>query len=143
MHFQFVVAPPTPSLTPPAVQTPVEPTQDLLRQLLEVQKEQVALLKAGLEANNNVARWQAFLARWDHEFPDLAHACEATLPLIERALLRLIEEMAHRLQDEEAAGLDLDYALGDFLDRYAMRISQLGTVLHLMGPLAEAGKKEE
>jgi hypothetical protein len=33
--------------------------------------------------------------------------------------------------------------LQDFLDRYGMRLAQLGTILNLVGPLAEAGNQSE
>ena len=36
-------------------------------------------------------------------------------------------------------GLDTDFALQDFLDRYGMRLGQLGTIINLVAPLAEAG----
>ena len=143
MHFQFVVAPPTPALTPPSLPAAHDSTTDLLRQLLEVQREQVGLLRSSLEAQHSGTRWHAFLARWEDEFPHLPTACRDVLPTIERAFLRLIEELSHNLRDEDSDGLESDFSVSEFLDRYAMRISQMGTILNLLGPLAEAARTEE
>ncbi|HMF12495.1 MAG TPA: hypothetical protein VKE94_09325, partial [Gemmataceae bacterium] len=68
MHFQFEVTPTTPI---PPVQPPASVAEgvDLLRQMLEVQKEQLKQLRA---AQDMGGRWRAFLNRWQEEFPDLA-----------------------------------------------------------------------
>lgn len=141
MHFQFIVAPPTPALTPPAppaTETPAE----LLRQLLEVQREQLGVLRAAVaQGEGNAARWQAFAARWREEFPDLGPALRAVLPSLERAYVRLLDEMAHHLKDEAANGLDDDFSLGEFLDRYAMRAGQIGAVLNVVGQMADASRE--
>jgi len=61
---------------------------------------------------------------------------------LERTYGRLIAEMADRLNDDDD-GLDNDFALQEFLDRYGMRLAQLGTILNLVAPLAEAGPSGE
>ncbi len=143
MHFQFVVAPPTPALTPPAMPAPSDAVAELLRQILETQREQIGLLRASIEAQNHTVRWQHFLARWQAEFSHLPEVCKAALPQVERALLRLIDELSRGLLEEELGGLENDFHLSEFLDRYAIRISQMGTILNLLGPLADSARKEE
>ena len=48
--------------------------------------------------------------------------------------------MTRRLTDEDAEGIDDEFSLGEFLDRYGMRLAQLGNVLNVLGPLADAAR---
>lgn len=120
---------------PPATGSEVA---DLLRQLLEVQREHLALQRAQQAAQDTQSRWRAFVARWEQEFPSLAADCRQVLPILERAYLSLIQEMIERVKTEEALDFDNEFVLGDFLDRYGVRLSQLGSILGQIGPLAEA-----
>jgi hypothetical protein len=126
---------------PPASPPPVSETVDLLRQILEVQREQLAYQRAAAAAHDMTARWRAFLSRWQNEFPGLSDGCRRALPLLERCYGQLISDLTDRLTDEDA--LDNDFALQEFLDRYGMRLAQLGTILNLVAPLAEAGSQGE
>jgi hypothetical protein len=114
---------------------------DLLRQILEVQREQLAYQRAAAAAHDMTARWRAYLARWQNEFPGLSEDCRRAMPLLERCYGQLIADLTARLTDED--GLDNDFALQEFLDRYGMRLAQLGTILNLVAPLAEAGPQNE
>ena len=142
-YFQIDVssaALPASAEAPPAL--PSSEAVDLLRQLLDVQREQLVLQRAAAAAHDNTARWKAFLARWQQEFPDLGEGCRKALPLLERTYGRLITELTARLGDEDDA-LENDFGLQEFLDRYGMRLAQLGTILNLVAPLAEAGSQNE
>lgn len=142
MHFQFIVAPPTPSLTPPAPPT-TENAPELLRQLLEVQREQLGLMQAtAAQSEGNAARWRAFFARWQDEFPNVAPSLREVLPAVERAYLRLMDEMIRHLKDEDSGGIDDEFSLGEFLDRYAIRASQIGTILNMLGQMADSVREE-
>jgi len=112
----------------------------LLRELIEVQREQLAYLRAAHEAQNTTARWQAFFTRWADEFPGVGDGCQKAFPLIERAFLRLLDDVTRRLTEEDAEGIDDEFSLGEFLDRYGMRLAQLGNVLNILGPLADAAR---
>jgi hypothetical protein len=142
MHFQFVMT----SFVPPEnipVAEPVSETTELLRQILEVQREQLAQLRASAAAHDNNSRWKAFLARWQSDFPDLSDSCKHALPILERAYGGLIAELADHLKQNGSGALDNEFALGEFLDRYGMRLGQLGTVLSLVAFLAEAATSGE
>lgn len=137
MHFQFVVSP-NPAT---AMQKPTNSgseTTELLRQILEVQREQLALQKTAAQAHDMGSRWRAYLSRWQREFPELPEACRYALPILEKAYGALIADLAEHLKQHGSDALDSDFALGDFLDRYGMRLSQLGTILSLVAFLAEA-----
>ena len=140
MHFQYVVAPPTATLPVPPPSPAVDVQAGLLRELVDVQKEQLAYLRAAHEAQHTSARWQAFLTRWAEEFPTVGDGCVRAFPVIERAFLRLLEEMSSKLTDEDADDMEDEFALGEFLDRYGMRLSQLGNILNVLGPLADAAR---
>jgi len=138
MQFQIVVSP-NPAK---AMSTPTEPgsetTTELLRQLLEVQREQLALQKKAAEAHDHSTRWRSYLSRWQQEFPELPDACRFALPILEKSYGALIAELADHLKENGNDALDNEFVLGDFLDRYGMRLSQLGTILSLVAFLAEA-----
>ena len=132
--------PPAPQGSPPSF--PAEAV-DLLRQLLDVQREQLNQLRASAAAHDNGARWRAFLNRWHEEFPDLSDTCRKALPVLEQTYGKLISEMTEHLSGDGSDALDNDFALQDFLDRYGMRLGQLGTILNLVAPLAEAAAQGE
>jgi hypothetical protein len=143
MHFQFDVTPVTPLPTTEPPPATVAEGVDLLRQILSVQKEQLEALRASAAAHDMGGRWKAFLSRWHEEFPDLAIACRKALPAIERAYGKLMTDLTETVCQDGDDALETDFALQEFLDRYGMRLAQLGTILNLVGPLAEAGSQGE
>jgi hypothetical protein len=123
----------------PAVNSPppANDVADLMRQMIELQKEQLAALRGLLAYQDSVSRWRAFLNRWQIEFPTIGQTCKEVLPQVERAYLILLKELTDKLQEEQDT-LEEDFALSEFLDRYGMRLSQLGTVMSHVAPLADA-----
>jgi hypothetical protein len=143
MSFQYVVSPQiTSNVTPPPSASASE-TTELLRQLLEVQKEQLNLQRAAAQAHDMGSRWKAYLAKWQKEFPELPEACRFALPILEKSYGALITDLADHLKQNGPDALDNDFAMGDFLDRYGMRLSQLGTILSLVAFLAEAASQSQ
>jgi hypothetical protein len=141
MHFQFDMS----ALAFPTVASAsaaAEP-QEILRQMLEVQKEQLGFLRAILGAHDGVARWRAFVERWRGDFPDLARACRQVLPILERSYGKLITELTENLNQDGSEALENEFALQEFLDRYGIRLTQLGTILNLVAPFAEVGSQSE
>jgi hypothetical protein len=116
---------------------------ELLRQILEVQREQLAQMRVNSVTHDLSARWRAFLARWQQDFPGLSEACRQALPVLERTYGKLISELTEHLNQADGDVLDNDFSLQEFLDRYGMRLAQLGSILNLVGPLAEAGSQGE
>lgn len=138
MLFQFDVSGPGPMPHPPATPQGVPADAvELLRQILEVQKEHLALTRAIAIANDGGTRWRNFLSRWKDDYPDMATACKHVLPMIERAYLATLHDLTERLTDDPD-GIDNEFALGEFLDRYGMKLGQLGQIINQMMPLAEA-----
>jgi hypothetical protein len=116
---------------------------DLLRQMLEMQREQLAQLKHMVAAQDSMARWRALMARWREEFPGLPDGCKQALPILEKAYGSMVAALVEELEDQGSDALDSEFTLQDFLDRYGMRLGQLGNILNLVGPLAEAGSQNE
>ena len=144
MNFQIDVSSALPSTPPepPAAPAAAPEVVDLLRQILEVQREQLAYQRAAAAAHDMTARWRAFLSRWQEELPDLADSCRRAVPHLERCYGQLLRELTERLTEEEQS-LDNDFALQEFLDRFGMRLAQLGTILNLVAPLAEAANTSQ
>lgn len=144
MNFQIDVssALTTPPAEPPATPPAGTETVELLRQILEVQREQLTYQKAAAAAHDMTARWRSFLSRWQNEFPDLSEGCRKAMPALERCYGQLIRDLTERISDDDSS-LDNDFALQEFLDRFGMRLAQLGTILNLVAPLAEAGAQGE
>ena len=141
MNASILVTSPAVMLPPSTAGQPASTeVADLLRQLIDVQKDQLAFHKAQAAAADG--RWRAFLARWQDEYPDVGQSCRQILPTVERAYLALITDLTDRLKDGDADGLDTEFALAEFLDRYGMRLGQLGTILSQVGPLADAAPPE-
>ena len=113
-------------------------TADLLRQLLDVQREQVNLLRAQVAAQDGLAKWRAFLSRWDGEFPNIGGACKEILPALERAYLNMIRELTDRVRAGDRDDLDDEFVMGEFLDRYGIRLGQLGNIISQLSPIADA-----
>ena len=144
MNFQIDVSSTMPAVPaePPLAPSPNAETVDLLKQLLEVQKEQLSYQRAAAAAHDMGARWRAYLARWQQDFPGLGDACKKAMPSLERSFGQLVTELTHCVNDDDDA-IDNDFALQEFLDRYGMRLAQLGNILNMVAPLAEAASQNE
>jgi hypothetical protein len=157
MQFQFsTAAPSTPPLAVP--QQPIDATE-LLRQMLELQRESTAqerdtlaqMLTVQQEHLNHVravaqdaqARWKNLLTRWQTQYPDFTNQCKLAYPLLEKAYVGLLVGMVDELAQQGDDALDSDFSVQEFLDRYGMRIGQLSHLLSVLGPLAEAAGQAE
>jgi hypothetical protein len=142
MIFQFDMSTMTYPTLPSASATTSD-VPELLRQMLEVQREQLAHLRAFLTAHDGAARWRAFVNRWRDDFGDLPQAAREAMPILERTYGKLVTELTEQLTQNSSEVIDNDFALQEFLDRYGMRLTQLGTILNLVAPFAEAGSPSE
>jgi hypothetical protein len=153
MQFQFDIAttnatPAAPPQQPPAA----ESVPEILRQMLELQREQFnqlvelqreQLAQARAAAQDSMARWRNLLARWQKDFPEFAGQCKQAYPLLERAYVLILNGMVVELADQGDEALDNDFTVQEFLDRYGMRLGQLSHLLSVIGPLAEATNQGE
>lgn len=137
MHFQFEVSPQVDARAVGSAPPGNGETADLLRELLAVQREQLQLLRQTTAAHDSGSRWKAFLSRWQEDFAHVPGACKQVLPQLEKAYISLISDLTANLREQGAESLDSDFALSEFLDRYGFRLSQMGSILNLVGPLAD------
>jgi hypothetical protein len=144
MHFNFQVAPPgtAQSMTPQDVPPNLDPI-DLLRQLLETQRDQLHLMKQMAASNDGQGRWRAFLDRWKDDYADLPASCKKVLPHLERAYIGLIADLTEYLDEQGEDCTRNEFTLAEFLDRYGIRLNQLAALLSLVGPLAEIASQME
>lgn len=116
---------------------------DLLRQILEVQKEQRQFLRALLAHQDHLARWRYLAHRWQDDFPNLPAFSREVLPTIEKAYGGLLASLVEELRQEGEDAVGNDFALQELLDRHGPRLGQLGHLLGLLGLLTEAGRQNE
>lgn len=140
MSTPVYVMPPLLTGPAPAVAAPDE-LADLLRQLIAVQQEQVSLIRARAANQDTTSRPRALLARWADEFPGIGGACKQVLPALERAYLGLVREVTEKVAEDDV--LANEFALTEFLDRYGMKLIQLGNIMGQLVPLADASSTEK
>jgi hypothetical protein len=138
MNAPIYVTPPPVVPLPDAPAQPVGVVPQLLRQLIGLQQQQVNLLKTQVAHQDSTNRWRNFLARWGEEFPGIGQACKQAAPVLERAYLTLLREVTDRVNSAEPGELEDEFVLGEFLDRFGMRLGQLSNILGQIGPLADA-----
>lgn len=145
MQFQFHVTPTSPPESGAGVESSIRVNElaELLREIRDAQREQVALLRQQASAQDAGNRWRAFLDRWKEDFGSLPAACRKVLPHLERAYMTLIAELTQHLDEQGEDTTNNEFALGEFLDRFGVRLSQLGAILSLVGPLAEIAAPSE
>jgi hypothetical protein len=139
-HFDvnpFSSAPPQ----PPSAPVSNAEIADLLRQMIELQREHLQLVKNS--AQDAGSRWRAFMARWREDFPELTDSCRNAFLALEKCYGAQIADLVDHLRQNGPGALETDFALQEFLDRYGMRLTQLGTILNLVAPLAEASSQGE
>lgn len=142
MSNQFDVTTFSAAPAPPARPATAQVLADILQQILEVQRQHFAHAQAATAAQDGNGRWRAFLGRMCEQFPHLPESCRTTLPVLERAYGGIIVSMMDELSAEGDNALDNDFAVQEFLDRFGMRLGQLGGILNLVTPLAEMAPVE-
>ena len=89
------------------------------------------------------ARWRTLLNRWREDFPILSQSARDILPILERAYAGILSSLVEDLRDRGADGIDNEFALQEFLDRFGMRLGQMSHLLNLVSPLAEMAQQNE
>ena len=152
MQFQFDIASNTVPVPPQPQHSANESVPDLLRQLLDQQREVFSqLLEVQREHLNHVrttaqdsqARWRNLLARWQKDHPEFAEQCKRAYPLMERSYVQLLVSMVEEVAGQGDEALDSEFAVQEFLDRYGMKVGQLSHLLSIIGPLSEAAQQSE
>src|SRR5262249_16028218 len=114
MHFQFEVAQQAQPAVPPTGDA-AEATA-LLPQMLETQRQSRALQGSAMAVHDVSERWRTVLARWQGDFPGPPETCKHALPLLERAYIHLIADLAEHLRSQGTDAIANEFVLAEFLD---------------------------
>ncbi len=136
-HSIYAVAPGV-MLPPPP---PPSAATDLLRQLIDLQREHLEFVRNQQAAMDERQKWANFHGRWAGEYPDLPTLCKSVLPKVERAYMGLLKDVAEAVAAED--DFDNEYTLAEFLDKYSVRIAQLGNLLGPMNNMANVAPPVE
>lgn len=109
------------------------PPADLLRELIEVQREQLSVLRQQQAAMDDRGRWRGLHARHADEFPELPTECQQVLPVLEKAYLTAVSEMTADLTDPDEL---TEFRVNELLDRHVPRLGQLWSLLTQVTQLA-------
>src|SRR5438552_5663531 len=110
MQFQFDIAPQTATPPPAPPPQPGDVNGELLRQILELQRDQLGqilhiqrehLALAKSIAQDNNARWRMLLGRWQKALPDLVAQCKQAYPCLERAYVHMIASMVEEVTQKD------------------------------------------
>ncbi|MSQ96488.1 MAG: hypothetical protein EXR98_18315 [Gemmataceae bacterium] len=152
MQFQFDIGSST-GKQPAQAHPPVaETVPEILRQLLDQQREQLGqILQVQVEhlnharaaAQDNLARWRQLLGRCQDQHPEFAGHCKMAYPVMENAYVQLLEKMVQDLVEADEDAFDSEFAIQEFIDRYGMKVGQLSHLLSIVGPLSEAAHQLE
>jgi len=123
----------SPAVTLPAAPPPGE-SADLLRQLVDLQREQLAATRALHAGPHERARWRAIYGRHQEDLPTLPADAKQVLPTVEKCYLTLLGELTEKLAEPDA--MENEFVAAELLDRYGQRLAQLGQLLGQLGQLA-------
>jgi hypothetical protein len=130
----------TPPLHLPNWSPVPSPNADLLRELIEVQREQLSVLRSQQAATDERARWRGMHARHADDFPHLPGECRTVLPLVEKAYLSAVAQLTAELADPDA---DMaEFQVTEMLDRHVPKLGQLWSVLTQVSQLAAVAPVE-
>lgn len=152
MQFQFDIASTTKTPAPPPLPVTPETVPNLLRELVEIQRDQFGELLelqkehlnvARAAAQDNLARWRQMLNRWGESYPEFAENCKKAYPLMERCYVQMLSNLVEEVAQQGDDALDTEFTVQEFLDRYGMKIGQFSHLLGIVGPLSEAAQQNE
>ena len=152
MQFQFGIGSnvkPTPSKPLPInsdaitqlLHQMLELQRDCFTQILTLQREQLSFART--KSAESMARWRAILGRYENEQPDFANNCKSAYPILEKTYIDLLASMADDLARNGDEALDSEFAVQEFLDRYAARLGPLSHMLSIVGSLSEAAHQND
>jgi hypothetical protein len=122
----------------------------VLQQMLENQRqafqEMTGLLREQLNHSRAVqqeqmSRWKSMLQRWETEYPDLPEHARKVYPVMEKAYVDMLNQMATEMAERGDEAFDTEFALQEFVDRNAMKIGQFAHLLSVIGPISELGNQ--
>lgn len=109
---------------------------DLLRQLVEGQKQQNLLLEELLHQQVAANRQRATeLQQWKNANPELARSCRRAAETLSQVQTQFLNSMTDEIEDSQEYLLEGDYMLNEFVDRFGPRLAHLNGVLQVLAQL--------
>ncbi|MGI8979785.1 MAG: hypothetical protein ACR2FY_11225 [Pirellulaceae bacterium] len=108
----------------------------LLKQLLEGQKKEIALLT---EITHHIAgphksRHQE-LMKWKEAHPELADSCRGATELLGKVQEQFLCNLTTEIADSDETLVDSDFMLNEFIDRFGPRLHHLNGLLQVLSQL--------
>src|ERR1700738_5241643 len=100
--------PPTPETVPDLLRQILDLQRDQLTQILEVQKGHLNHVRAITQ--DNMSRWRNLLARSQTEHPDFAEHCKKAYPLLEKSYVQLLAGIVEEVAQQGDEALDNEFA---------------------------------
>ena len=109
----------------------------LLKQLVEGQKKEIALLQEIAQhiAGPHKARHQE-LMKWKEAHPELAESCRGATELLEKVQEQFLCNLTTEIADSDEALVDSDFMLNEFVDRFGPRMHHLNGLLQVLSQLS-------
>ena len=109
----------------------------LLKQLVEGQKKEIALLQeiAHHIAGPHKARHQE-LMKWKEAHPELADNCRGATELLGKVQEQFLCNLTTEIADSDETLVDSDFMLNEFVDRFGPRLAHLNGVLQILAQLS-------
>ena len=109
----------------------------LLKQLVEGQKKEIALLEeiAHHISGPHKARHQE-LVKWKEAHPELAESCRGATELLGKVQQQFLANLTQEIADSDESLVDSDFMLNEFVDRFGPRLHHLNGVLQVLSQLS-------
>lgn len=109
----------------------------LLKQLVEGQKKEIALLQEMAQhiSGPHKARHQE-LMKWKEAHPELADSCRGATELLEKVQERFLCNLTTEIADSDETLVDSDFMLNEFIDRFGPRLHHLNGLLQVLSQLS-------
>jgi putative heme iron utilization protein len=116
----------------------------LLRQMVEGQKREIALLE---DISNQLSQGQkqrmAELNQWKEANPKLAEACRYATETLSKVQTQFLQNITTEVFENEESLADSDFVLNEFVDRFGPRLAHLNGVLQVLSQLSAAPHQQQ
>lgn len=111
----------------------------LLKQLVEGQKKEIALLEQlGNHLIGPQRARQAELTKWKEAHPALADQCRTASEMLGKVQQQFLANLTQEIADSDESLVDSDFMLNEFVDRFGPRLAHLNGVVQVLSQLSSA-----
>ena len=119
-------------------------TNDMLRQLLEMNRQSLEFAKEATQAaRDQRARQHQELERWQSNHQNILFDTRGVLQALEQVHGQIMEQVVNLVHEKHDELMEGEFALGDFTDRFGPRLAHLNTILSILRPLAAMAQQQQ